>query len=92
MIELLPVLAGFHIEATVRACKNATYVKWLFYSNAFTEVWGLRSNLGSGTIERQRILSNYAKPNLNGSQCSIVRPPVKAKNFEFKPTFVQKAQ
>ena len=38
--------------------------------------------------EQQRILSDYARPSVLGTQSSIVRPPITAQNFMLKPAFI----
>jgi len=38
--------------------------------------------------EQQRMLSDFARPAIMGSQSSIVRPPITALNFELKPSFI----
>ncbi len=42
--------------------------------------------------QNKRLLSDYAVPNVNGAQPSIVRPTVNANNFEIKPGLIQMVQ
>ena len=42
--------------------------------------------------ENQRTLHDYATPNINGTQTSIVRPTVNANNFEIKPSLIHMVQ
>lgn len=35
---------------------------------------------------------HYARPNLEGTGSSIVRPPMEMNNFELKPNFIQIVQ
>ncbi|XP_038976653.1 uncharacterized protein LOC120107448 [Phoenix dactylifera] len=42
--------------------------------------------------QNKRLLGDYAVPNVNGAQPSIVRPTVNANNFEIKPGLIQMVQ
>ncbi|KAH7653082.1 hypothetical protein IHE45_19G059600 [Dioscorea alata] len=42
--------------------------------------------------EQQRMLSDFARPTVMGTQSSIVRPPITVNNFELKPSFTQMLQ
>ncbi|KAK8933617.1 hypothetical protein KSP39_PZI015946 [Platanthera zijinensis] len=40
----------------------------------------------------QRTMSHYARPNLEGTESSIVRPAIANNNFELKPSIIQMVQ
>ncbi|KAK8926414.1 hypothetical protein KSP39_PZI018814 [Platanthera zijinensis] len=43
-------------------------------------------------MAQQRTMSDYARPNLEGTETSIVRPAIANNNFELKPSIIQMVQ
>lgn len=42
--------------------------------------------------QNQKVLLNYAMPNVNDAQPNIMRPTINANNFEIKPVLIQMVQ
>lgn len=42
--------------------------------------------------QNQKVLLNYAMPNVNDAQPNIVRPTINANNFKIKPVLIQIVQ
>ena len=46
----------------------------------------------AAAARQPRTMSDYARPNLMGTESSILRPTVAANNFEIKPNVIQMVQ